>query len=229
MSNPTAIPSDDSGKLTLLRHINSLLPGMANQLDVSADQLARLANASAWFAFALDYQTALKNASTAAVAFKQVVRDGPSGGGLGVNPLNLPTPPEGTAFEDVFGFLGGLIVQIKRHPRYTDAIGQALNIIPTKPVPPDKSNLQPQLGVSMVQGQPKLDWSKNGMDSLEIEVDRGNGFALLTIVMSPGYFDTAQLPASGTATLWKYRAIYRSRDKRVGQWSAVLEVAVKGM
>lgn len=229
MSSSTAIPTDDSGKLILLRHITSLLPGMANQLDVSGDQLGRLANANAWFAFALDYQTALKNASTAAVAFKQVVRDGPNSGGLQVNALNLPTPPEGAAFEDVFGFLGDLIAQIKRHPRYTDAIGQALNIIPVKSTAPDLSNIQPQLGINMVQGQPRLEWSKSGMDSLEIEVDRGNGFSLLTIVMSPGYLDSAPLPASGTAALWKYRAIYRSKDKRVGQWSPVLEVAVKGM
>lgn len=229
MGNSTAIPTDDGGKLTLLRHINSLLPGMAGQLDIGADQLARLASASAWFAFALDYQSALKTASTAAVAFKQVVRDGPVSGGLGVNPLNLPKPPEGAAFEDVFGFLGDLIVQIKRHPRYTDAIGQALNIIPVKAVTPDVSNLQPQLNVSMLQSQPRLDWSKSGMDSLEIEVDRGNGFALLTIVMSPGYLDSAPLPASGSVALWKYRAIYRVKDKRVGQWSPVLEVAVKGM
>jgi hypothetical protein len=228
MSNPTAIPTDDSGKLSLLRHINSVLPGMATQLDINSDQLARLASASAWFAFALDYQTALKNAATAAVAFKQVVREGPVGGGLAVLPLNLTVQPEGAAFEDVFGFLGALIAQIKRHPHYTEAVGQVLNIIPAKSAAVDLSSVQPRLSVNMVQGKPSLSWSKNGLDSLEIEVDRGNGFNLLTIDMSPGHLDTAPLPPTGSAAIWKYRAIYRQKDQRVGQWSSVLEVAVKG-
>lgn len=229
MSNPTAIPTDDSSKLTLLRHINSVLPGMATQLDINSDQLARLASAGAWFAFALDYQTALKNAATAAVAFKQVMRDGPVGGGLTVHALSLPPPPEGAAFEDVFGFLGDLIAQIKRHPHYTEAVGQALNIIPAKSAAADLSSVQPQLVASMVQGQPMLNWSKNGLDSLEIEVDRGNGFSLMTIDMSPGHLDNAPLPPAGSAAIWKYRAIYRQKDQRVGQWSAVLDVAVKGV
>lgn len=228
MTNLSAIPSDDGGKLNLLRHINSVLPGMAAQFDISNDQLARLANAGAWFGFALDYQNALKKAATSAVAFKQVVRDGPINGDLTVHPLNLPLPPEGPGFEDVCGFLGNLIVQIKRHPHYTEAVGQLLNIIPVKSAAPDLSSLQPLLNATLERGQPRLDWSKNGMDSLEIEVDRGNGFGLMTIDMSPGHLDTSPLPPSGNATIWKYRAIYRLKDQRVGQWSPMLEVAVKG-
>jgi len=34
---------------------------------------------------------------------------------------------------------------------------------------------------------------------------------------SPGYLDTAPLPAA--AIEWKYRAIYRRGDPRFGQWS----------
>ncbi len=35
------------------------------------------------------------------------------------------------------------------------------------------------------------------------------------------------LPTSGTAVLWKHRAIYRIRDAQIGHWSQVLEVGVK--
>jgi hypothetical protein len=66
------------------------------------------------------------------------------------------------------------------------------------------------------------------MEALELEVDRGNGFTLLTIDTHPGHLDTAPLPSAGTTALWRYRGIYRQKDQRVGQWSAVLEVAVKG-
>jgi hypothetical protein len=68
------------------------------------------------------------------------------------------------------------------------------------------------------------------MDALEIEVDRGTGtFALLTIDTVPDYLDTAPLPPAGTNALWRYRAIYRLKDERVGHWSPVLEMAVKGV
>lgn len=68
------------------------------------------------------------------------------------------------------------------------------------------------------------------MEALEIEVDRGNGFTLFTIDSHPGHLDTAPLPtpAPGTTALWRYRGIYCLKDQRVGQWSVILEVAVKG-
>ncbi len=44
--------------------------------------------------------------------------------------------------------------------------------------------------------------------------------------MSSGYQDDTPLPAIGSASVWKYRAIYHIRDQRVGQ---VLEISVKGV
>jgi hypothetical protein len=35
------------------------------------------------------------------------------------------------------------------------------------------------------------------------------------------------LPASGTAAVWKYRAIYRYDDIEVGQWSDVVSIKVE--
>ena len=40
----------------------------------------------------------------------------------------------------------------------------------------------------------------------------------------PNYIDTQPFPA--TAAKWKYRAIYRLKDARVGLWSAVSEITV---
>jgi len=142
--------------------------------------------------------------------------------------LNLPAPPAGPPFEDVDGFLADLIAVLKRHRNYTDTLGQLLDILPGKAPAVDLSSLRPVLGHTLNNGRPAQDWAKAGMDALEIEADRGAGFALLTIDTQPGYLDTAPLPAAATA-LWRYRAIYRLKDERVGQWSEVLEVAVKGV
>lgn len=229
MAGPTPIPRSDAGKLALLRHLNTALPGLAGTLGVSADWLDRLSRASASLDFALAYQTALKNAAAGASTLKNAVIDGPVTGSLNVHPLALPTPPKGPLFEDAAGFLGDLIAYLKGLPGYNDAIGQTLDILPKKAAAVDLDNLQPDLSHKLVNGQPYLDWPKAGTDALEIEVDRvGGQFALLTIDTSPGYLDTFPLPPAGSTALWRYRAIYRIKDQRVGQWSVVLEVAVKG-
>jgi hypothetical protein len=225
----SAIPRDDAGRLSLLRHLNATLPGMADLLGVPADLLARLDQATASFGFALDYQTALKNAAEGAVALKLAVRDGPVTGALAVHPVTLPTPPAGPLFEDVYSFLVELIAFIKAQTHYTDAIGQTLNILALKAPAVDLDSVQPVLSYKFVNDQPYLDWAKAGMEALEIEADRGNGFTLMTIDSHPGHLDTAPLPPAGTTALWRYRGIYRQKDQRVGQWSAVLEVAVKGV
>ncbi len=55
---------------------------------------------------------------------------------------------------------------------------------------------------------------------------RGQGWGLLTFDTTPGYTDT-HLPPAAVIT-WKYRAIYRVDDAQVGQWSAVVSIAVGG-
>ncbi len=63
------------------------------------------------------------------------------------------------------------------------------------------------------------------MEACEILVDRGTGiFVALTIDSRSGYVDTEPMPA--TSGRWKYKAIFRKDDQRVGQWSDVAEIAV---
>ena len=49
---------------------------------------------------------------------------------------------------------------------------------------------------------------------------------MLTYDTTPGYHDTAPLPA--IAAKWKYRAIYRVADVRVGVWSDEVSITVGG-
>jgi len=78
---------------------------------------------------------------------------------------------------------------------------------------------------SVAGGHPEIVWKKGRYDALEIEVDRdGQGFHFLSIDTVPDYTDTHALPA--TPALWKYRAIYRLRDERIGQWSDTAQITV---
>ena len=49
----------------------------------------------------------------------------------------------------------------------------------------------------------------------------------MTVDTVPEYTDTQTLPA-GQSALWKYKAIYRQGDDRVGQWSDVVSIPVAG-
>jgi hypothetical protein len=75
-----------------------------------------------------------------------------------------------------------------------------------------------------------INWFKQGMDALELWVDRGDGkgFVFLAIDSVPLYTDTAALPAPGIGAVWKYKGIYRENDTQVGQWSDVVSVTVAG-
>lgn len=55
----------------------------------------------------------------------------------------------------------------------------------------------------------------------------GSGI-FLAIDTVPNYTDMEPLLAPGQSSVWQYRAIYRLRDERVGQWSDVVWVTVAG-
>ncbi|MDQ6631097.1 MAG: hypothetical protein M3Y82_04985, partial [Verrucomicrobiota bacterium] len=125
--------------------------------------------------------------------------------------------------------LADLIARIKRHPNYTEAMGEDLGIIGAQQTM-DLNSMKPQLNIELQAGKPVVRWMKQSMDSLEIWVDRndGKGFIFLAIDTVPDYPDTAPLPAPGQSAIWKYKAIYRLNDEPVGQWSDVVSIAVVG-
>ncbi len=230
MPNTTVIPRDDNSKLILLQQLSAQLGTYAEILEISTNDLIQLQTGVDWFHYSLKAQEAMKNYTNALVMFKRNLRDGPKGMIINLPPLPmLTTMPISEPYADIFGFLGALISRIKKHKNYTESIGKALKIIAAQSQSIDFSALQPVLSVDFQGGHPMLHWKNNSTDALELEADHGTGnFSLLTIQLTPGYHDNTQLPAPGTAVLWKYRAIYHMRDTQVGHWSQVLEVGVKG-
>lgn len=121
-----------------------------------------------------------------------------------------------------------LIAEIKQSDTYTDAIGLDLRAIGTGKTPPDFAILAPVLKVKIAGNKVELDWDWQGfsafLDQCELQVDRGQGYQVLTFDTTPGYTDSTPFPAAPTK--WKYRAIYRVDDAQVGQWSAEVSVTV---
>ena len=159
-------------------------------------------------------------------AYKNALRDGHPAGPI--PPSLAATTPPTAVLPGIFDRATLLVGRIKKHPGYAEAIGQDLGIIGAE-VTINLAALKPILTLTLQAGHPNVGWTKQGMDALEIHVDRGNGtYALLAIDTVPDYLDTAALPAPGTSAAWKYKAIYRLRDEQVGQWSDVASLSVMG-
>jgi hypothetical protein len=120
--------------------------------------------------------------------------------------------------------------QIKAHPNYTEAIGRALGIEAADQSEPDYATLSPELKATVSGDRVDIGWGWQGhgahLDMIEIHVDRGSGFTLLTYDTTPGYVDTAPFPPAGAK--WTYKAIYRKGDRQIGKWSKEVSVAVPG-
>jgi hypothetical protein len=86
------------------------------------------------------------------------------------------------------------------------------------------------LQIALQAGHPIISRRKQGMESLELWVDRGDGkgSVFLAIDTVPDYTDTAPMPAAGASAIWKYKGIYREADTQVGQWSDVVTTTVMG-
>ncbi|MBI3417206.1 MAG: hypothetical protein HY043_18095 [Verrucomicrobia bacterium] len=153
--------------------------------------------------------------------------------GIGPTLGDLPAAPDLGSIPvpvapGIFTRIAALAARIKKHPGYTEAIGQNLGTIGADQTV-DLNAMKPGLQIVLQAGHPNVAWKKQSMDSLEIWVDRGTGmFAFLALDTEPDYLDTAPLPVPGTSAVWKYKAIYRLHDEQVGQWSDVASISVMG-
>jgi hypothetical protein len=143
-------------------------------------------------------------------------------------PNNLPAvvPVKPGALKRIFS----LIQVMQEAPGYTEALATDLGTLGTEATGPDMETIQPVFKVKIIGGQVFIDWGWDGhgafLDMIQLQVDRGQGWADLAYDTTPGYTDTHSFPAG--ITTWKYRAIYRVGDAQVGVWSAEVGIAVGG-
>ena len=221
------LPSTDDGKDGWLTNLAAKAPTYSTDLSLTIGDVATLGNDAPFYHAVLLAQGQVAAYAQAWTAYKNNARSG-TGSDLGPVPVppTLPTIPTAVP-PGIFGRTTTLVGRIKKATGYTEPIGQALRVIGADQTV-DLNSMKPILTASPVAGQVALGWTKQGMDSIEILVDRGAGFGFLAIDTIPGYTDTAPMPAAGQSALWKYKAIYRLNDERVGQWSDVVSLPVAG-
>jgi hypothetical protein len=227
MAKSYYLPSDDAGRLAWLNNFAAKLSSYSAALGLSAGDVTSVTNDAAFFAYALNAQQQVAAYAQQWTTYKNSARDG-SAPALGLAPVapNLGVAPTAVA-PGIINRVKAIVARIKVAPGYTDAIGQALGVIGADQTV-DVTTLKPVITATLDAGQVDIGWTKQGMDGIEIQVDRGTGFAFLAIDTIPNYTDTQPMPAAGQSALWKYKAIYIQADQRVGQWSDVVSIPVAG-
>ena len=222
------LPADEPGKGAWLNNLSAKLPTYAAALGLTAADTTSTTADDAFFTYCLNSVGQVAAYSQQWTAYKNSARNG-NAAALGAFPAApvLPTPAPAMVAPGIFGRATALVARIKVAPGYTDSIGQTLQLIGADQTV-DVSTMKPVITAQLDAGQVDIGWTKQGMDGIEIQVDRGTGFVFLAIDTIPGYTDTAPMPAAGQSALWKYKGIYRQGDDRVGQWSDVVSIPVAG-
>jgi hypothetical protein len=109
---------------------------------------------------------------------------------------------------------------------YNNDIGEQLRIV----APNASEELGvPEFEIVMTAGHPVIKWPKKTSDGIEVWKDKGQGFYHAGNDTKSPWIDKDDLPAAGQSAVWKFKIIYLIDDEPVGDYSAVIEVSVKGI
>lgn len=226
------VQASDTAFSAQLLQFKTAIPPYATLFTLSAPQVAAQAADADYFGYALGCQQIVQDGAQQWTAWKDLARDGgtaPAGGAPVASVFASPVAAVAPGIEVRFRALAKLI---KAHPNYNTGIGEALGIEGAVQSQPPAGAYQPVLKVELIGAQSFLRWGWEGhsafLDSCEIHKDSGDGhgFVLLAVDTTPNYTDTTTLPA--TPVKWKYKAIFRKGDARVGQWSDEVSIVVGG-
>ena len=208
----------------------------AATLDITPAEIAAQAADCDYFNYIWKCHVIMQSSALALTTAKKATRLGDPSATPGTAPSGylFPTFPDAppVVAPGVETRFRALAKKIKAHPHYTIGIGDALDIESPTHTAPDLNTLQPVVSVELSGNKIHVGWGWGGhsayLDMIEIQVDRGDGkgFVLLAYDTTPGYLDPAPMPVA--LTKWKYRAIYRVGDQRVGEWSAETAITVGG-
>lgn len=231
MPKHNAIKKGDRAFSNQLLQFKGAIGDYAAVLGVSAPQTTAQAADADRYKWELDVAEMCGGCSQQWNAWKSITRSGGDAPAAGA-PVEMawPAPEPPAVAPGVEGRFRALVQYIKKHANYNPGIGEALGIEGDEMSGPDFDTLKPTLKPKVSASGVLVGWTWEGfqpfLDSIEIQVDRGDGqgFKMLTIDTTPGYTDTQPFPAAPQK--WTYKAVFRVGDQRMGQWSDPVSVNV---
>lgn len=230
MAKQSFMPRNDADKQLWLQNFANKLGTYGTKYVISAAEVTDMQESNTYFTYWLNYTNQYNEYLKKLTGYKNELKDGIV---AGATAAVVPTPPVMAAVPTavapgVFKRAAAIAGVIKSRTNYTEADGKDLGIEGTEIVPPDLINAKPSIGIRLVQGgKPEVMWAKGDFDGVDIYADRGNGtWVFIATDNYPNYIDNTPLPATGTAAVWKYKAIYKYDDEQVGAYSDVVSITV---
>jgi hypothetical protein len=231
MSKRYFLPRGDLKKQDWLNNFSGKLPGYALKYNIDPLAVTDTRNGYLNIAYWMDNEHQSDSYQQKLTGYKDEMMNGVA---VGATASVLPTAPVFAAPPTAVA--PGIIKRataignvIKSSSVYTIADGEDLGLEGVE-ASMDLDSMKPAIKLVLVSGgHPEVKWMKQGMDGIEIYVDRGTGtYILLAFDTHPDYMDTAPLPATGATAVWNYKSIYRFGDNQVGLWSDVVSITVTG-
>ena len=205
--------------------VNSATAPNGATVGLSTGEIAAAKKDADYFKYALDQQDKAKGFSQSFTKYKNDLRKG-SDVAIVEPVFDMPAtvpPAVDAGVEDRFR---KVVAKVKKSGSYTKGMGEAWHI--EAPEFTEELGI-PQFTVELAAGHPLLKWPKKTADAIQIWKDDGTGFRFLDRDMKSPFVDKEDLPAAGQSKIWKYKIIYIINDEPVGDYSAVIEVTVKGI
>lgn len=232
MTHQAYYPTRQADQVVWLENFRNKIAAYAATLGLTTEQVDALIAKCRWLIYLigswLPAERAWNLACTQAVKAAQTGAAGP----FALPVFVPPALPAGVTVQDAgaLTYLFDKIAEFKENDNCGEALCTDLRIQGPVEGAPDFATLAPKLKLKISGNKVELDWGWEGyakfLDQCELQVDRGNGWQILTFDTTPGYTDSTPFPA--TLTQWKYRGIFRVDDEQVGLWSPVESIAVGG-
>jgi len=159
MAKSYFIPADEPGKRAWLTNFAAKLSTYAATVGVTSAEVTQTTNDSAFFAFVCDAHNQHTKTTRDWTAYKNALRGGTNLGAMPTTPA-LGTPPTAVP-AGIFSRVSAIAARIKKHPAYTEAIGQDLGIIGAEQSV-DPTTVKPILELTLQAGRPNVGWTKSG-------------------------------------------------------------------
>ncbi len=227
------IPNSPGDFCALLIHVRTALPQFYATLgiDGSTPQVGTHFTDTTVFAYLCDRQVRIVQAGEGTTRERNRGRYGDK-----VNP-NVPVdlswpallaPVPSPVLPGIERRFRDFVKWLRSLPGWEESMAATLHLIGSEITPPDTATLQPTFTLRLNGGKVEIKWTwgdaAGTAKALYIEVDRGPGPTFLVSDTNPNYTDTHALP--GTATKWRYRAIWQRDGEMIGQWSPWIEINV---
>lgn len=223
------LPDAEDKKIQWIQNFSDKLPTYAAKYGIAAADVTDAKAGAVAYAYWVDYANKQSEYSKKLTSFKIGLGGGTDG------TLTIPVVPVvGTApalpAAGIFKRIASIVTVIKSKPVYATNDGIDLGIEGTKAAPKNLAQVKPVLSLRVTTGgRAEIVWAKDGHDGIEIQIDKGNGtWQFLGIDLKPNYTDNSAMPETGISETRRYRAIYIQDENHIGQWSDVVEIAVKG-